>query len=481
LKLWNGDRISGVEDWLIHSKSMYVLISDQTGGILFANNYYSESFLDSKRANRKVTLAEQLHSSDLQGLEESMVHCLNNEFTKPIQIINRTRVFKTERYKSIKWEYSPLSPSEKGELYFIHVGHDLIAVENESQAHSHSNKTLNQLIDDIQIGVIIQDEHSKILLSNNKAEELLGVSKNELFERTVYDENWYIIKENGDPFPPDQLPAARVLNEKKEIRDVIIGVFNPDKERYFWFLADSNPDFNENGKVERVVTTFIDISERMEAEKALKAALLEKTTLLSEIHHRVKNNLAIVSGLLELQIMEVEDPIKIPLKRSINRIQSIAMVHELMYQTEQLSSVNLKNYLDKLIPGIQRTMESAKKIKINLDIQKCEVNINQAIPLGLLMNELLTNSYKYAFIETEIGEIDIAMEIKEDELYFSYKDSGPGFKHNNDFKDSSSLGLSLINAQLEQLHAGYKVNTKGCFELSFCFSISKRGPHSNIR
>ncbi|HBX65660.1 MAG TPA: hypothetical protein DEG32_05725, partial [Balneolaceae bacterium] len=119
-----------------------------------------------------------------------------------------------------------------------------------------------------------------------------------------------------------------------------------------------------------------------------------------EIHHRVKNNLAIVSGLLELQSMEVEDPIKIPLKRSINRIQSIAMVHELMYQTEQLSSVNLKNYLDKLIPGIYRTMQSDKEIKINQNVQNCKVNINQAIPLGLLMNELLTNSFKYAFQET---------------------------------------------------------------------------------
>jgi two-component sensor histidine kinase len=156
------------------------------------------------------------------------------------------------------------------------------------------------------------------------------------------------------------------------------------------------------------------------------------------------------------------------------------MVHELMYQTEQLSSVNIKNYLSKLIPGIQRTLQSGEKIKINLDIAQFEVNINQAIPLGLLMNELLTNSYKYAFKGAGYGQIDITMESRDDKLTFHYKDSGPGFTDGNDFSDGSSLGLSLINAQLEQLHSDFDVKTDGCFELTFSFSISQRGPHSNI-
>lgn len=468
-------------DWLINSSSSYLVATYETGEILFANHNFEENFLSQSGISISTNFMDILHPLDIPQMKSGMLACTKNGRKSPFTIINKNRVNSSNKYKSIKWECSILNSLNHDKPLLVHLGHDVVMMENESDYKSKTSKSLNELIDDLQIGVVIQDVNSNILLSNRKAEELLGVSKNDLHGRPLGHEDWEIIREDETVFPPQELPVAQAIATKKYVHEVMMGVYNPEKECYLWFLVDSNPDLDEDGEVERVATTFIDVSERIEAEKALKAALSEKTTLLSEIHHRVKNNLAIVSGLLELQSMEVEDPIKIPLKRSINRIQSIAMVHELMYQTEQLSSVNLKNYLDKLIPGIQRTMESAKKIKINLDIQKCEVNINQAIPLGLLMNELLTNSYKYAFMEDETGEIDIAIKIEENELSFSYKDSGPGFKHDNDFSDTSSLGLSLINAQLEQLHADYIVNTEGCFELSFSFCISKRGPHSNIR
>lgn len=113
-------------------------------------------------------------------------------------------------------------------------------------------------------------------------------------------------------------------------------------------------------------------------------------------------------------------------------------------------------------------------------MQDYMLNINQAIPLGLLMNELLTNSFKYAFLKIFDGKIDIKIAVKGDNLLVVYEDNGPGFKPGNDFYNSSSLGLSLIHAQLEQLHADFKVVTEGRFALEFTFQISGRGSHSNI-
>ncbi|MEQ8523357.1 histidine kinase dimerization/phosphoacceptor domain -containing protein [Gracilimonas sp.] len=487
MKFSHKDLALEINEWLIHSKSTYLVVTNTKGDIVFANQHYKNSFLHAPESFTALNFKDTLHPTDVESISEGMVVCSNENFKGPLQIINRNRVKNTNRYKSVKWECTKTKNSSQKKNLIIHIGHDLVAVEKEKTANDFSDKTLNTLIDDLQLGVVIQDVDSSILLSNTKAEELLGVTKNDLYGRSVYDEKWDIIKIDGSKFPGDELPAAIAIATKKEVRDVIMGVYNPKEQQYHWFQVDSNPDLDEEGNLERVVTTFIDITKRIEFEREindqqtiLKDALREKTTLLSEIHHRVKNNLAIVSGLLELQSMETDSELKLPLQRSINRIHSIAMVHELMYQTEKLSSVNIKNYLDQLIPAIHRTMQMKTDVEINLDLEDYEVNINQAIPLGLLMNELLTNSFKYAFLKIFDGRIDISMKSDKNHLEFTYQDNGPGFRGDNTFHNSKSLGLNLIQAQLDQLHADYDVVTKGRFKLRFKFEISERGPHSNI-
>ena len=476
-----------INEWLIHSESTYAVVTNTKGDFVFANNHFKDNFLASNKNLIHLNLRDILHPQDIEEVSEGIKNCVNEGFDGLFRIINRNKVKDSSRYKSVKWECRFVKKAEAKDSLVIHIGHDLVAVEKETTANKFADKSLNELIDDLQIGVVIQDEHSKILLSNNKAEELLGVTKNELYGRSVYDKNWRIIQEDGKPFPPEELPASEAIAKKAHIRGVIMGVYNPKVDRYLWFQVDSNPDLDEEGNLERVVTTFIDITKRIEFEKKLhkqqeilKDALKEKTTLLSEIHHRVKNNLAIVSGLLELQSMETDADLQLPLQRSVNRIHSIAMVHELMYQTEKLSSVNIKKYLDELIPAIHRTMQTKKDIEINLDLEDYQLNINQAIPLGLLMNELLTNSFKYAFLKIKNGRINISMKSKDSYLEFLYKDNGHGFEGDEIIGNSKSLGLSLIHAQLQQLHADFEAETKGRFELRFRFKISERGPHSNI-
>ncbi|MEX2477921.1 MAG: histidine kinase dimerization/phosphoacceptor domain -containing protein [Gracilimonas sp.] len=465
-----------------NSKNLYAVVTNTKGDVLLSNEHYVNAFLASGQISEDLNLTDLISIGEISSLKRTL-----GKFTEAdgdtaisVQLINKHKIRDTDRYKSIKWECSLLHEGHTEDPNIIHVGHDVIAMEKEQLSDEDFDKSLNFLFDDLQIGVVVQDEHSAILLSNTKAEELLGLTKDQLYGLTVYDEGWKIIKSDEAPFPADELPAARAIAEKKHIKNVIMGVYNPKVGSYVWLQVDANPLLDKKGDVLRVATTFIDISQRKEQEEVLKDALREKTTLLSEIHHRVKNNLAIVSGLLELQSMEVDHEHKLPLQRSINRIHSIAMVHELMYETERLSSVNIKNYLDQLIPAIQRTMQTKNEVVTNLDLEEYKLNINQAIPLGLLFNELLTNSFKYAFLKTFDGRIDILMRSSDDKVHFTYKDNGPGFTDGYNFSESSSLGLNLIRAQLDQLHADYTVETNGKFELQFTFNISKRGPHSNM-
>lgn len=469
-----------IPKWLIHSKNMYLVITNANGDFVIANDHYKDTFLNSSFTLSKLNVTDVVQLDEVKLVSETIKNCILKDVGLPVQLINRHRIKDSGRYKSIKWECSIFECEETTEDLILHIGHEVVAFEKASVTEDHPEKSLNNLFDDLQIGVVVQECDSSISLSNTKAEELLGLTKDQLHGRTIYNEGWDIVKSDGSPFPAEELPAAQAIATKKHIKDVIMGVYNPQQEHYVWFQVDANPQLDHNGELTRVVTAFIDISQRKNQEEILKDALKEKTTLLSEIHHRVKNNLAIVSGLLELQCLDGNSEFQLPLQRSINRVHSIAMVHELMYQTERLSSVNIRDYLVQLIPAIQKTMQTKNEVDINLKLEDYQLNINQAIPLGLLMNELLTNSFKYAFLNIDNGKIDIRMKVKSEILEFIYRDNGPGFTEEWDFENSSTLGLNLIKSQLTQLHAQYKVITKGKFKLKFNFKIFERGPHSNI-
>lgn len=248
------------------------------------------------------------------------------------------------------------------------------------------------------------------------------------------------------------------------------------------FFSNFIPIKNELGEVTRIMGITEDITERKRSSELIQSSLREKTTLLSEIHHRVKNNLAIVSGLLELQKSEVNDErLSVYFNQSINRIISIAMVHELMYQTHDLSSVNVKDYLEMLIPAISATMQySNKNVEFELEIKDYRLNINEAIPMGLMLNELITNSFKYAFDGDTGNKISICLSTESDRLYVKYSDNGKGFDAGIDFETPRNLGLNLIHSQLYQLEADYTVHTTDGFELEFSFTSHGKGPHSNF-
>ena len=181
----------------------------------------------------------------------------------------------------------------------------------------------------------------------------------------------------------------------------------------------------------------------------------EKETLLREVHHRVKNNLQTVSSLLNLQAKNTgNEQIKDLIKGIQNRVMSMAMIHEMLYCKNNLSKIEFKPYVEELTQYLVKSIEDKdRNITINIDIPDIHLGIDTAIPLGLLINEAVTNSLKYGFVDNSAGQITIGLNKEADENIYNLTitDNGIGFSKQLDFKNTKSLGLKLIHNLARQL------------------------------
>jgi two-component sensor histidine kinase len=206
--------------------------------------------------------------------------------------------------------------------------------------------------------------------------------------------------------------------------------------------------------------------------KYAEFSLREKEQLLKEVHHRVKNNLQIVSSLLNLQSENITDEKYLGLiKESQNRINSMALVHEMLYKSKDLSKIELKQYIEKLCSSVNMSYSSPEKaIIFDYNIESgIFLAIDMMIPIGLMLNEILSNSFKYAFPEKKKGVISIELTRSKNEIKMKVFDNGIGLKKNFDIKKTGSLGMQLVQMLGDQIDAGVSVSSdKGTrYEISF--------------
>ncbi|MCG8882226.1 hypothetical protein G1L02_03510 [Tenacibaculum finnmarkense] len=186
----------------------------------------------------------------------------------------------------------------------------------------------------------------------------------------------------------------------------------------------------------------------------LEGSLKEKEILLKEIHHRVKNNLQIVISLLDLQVASIKGAKnKETLNQSKSRVYSMSLIHQKLYQSDNLSHINMKNYVEELFLYIQTSHQNTtQKVTYSLSIENKKIALTQAVPLGLIINELLTNSFKYGMQDNKANQIKVSLTLKGNELKLILSDSGTGFDENKDTQDiKKSLGLFLVKSLTKQL------------------------------
>jgi len=228
---------------------------------------------------------------------------------------------------------------------------------------------------------------------------------------------------------------------------------------------------DSTGNPTRIVGTLRDRTDRVNAEKNIKESLEEKEMLLKEIHHRVKNNLMIISSLLNLQSSYIKDKASQDVfKESQNRAQSMALIHEKLYQSTDLKSIDFGEYISTLATKLFHTYNADPRlIKLKINAENILLDINTAIPLGLIVNELITNSLKYAFPDKKPGKINVDFHPTDHHYEFTVKDNGIGFPKDIDFQKTDSLGMLIVNSLTDQIDGDIELDRNNGTEFKITF------------
>ncbi len=328
-----------------------------------------------------------------------------------------------------------------------------------------SEEKYRDLVENINDIIYATDEEGVITYISPFIESLSGYSVSEIVGRSFTE---FIYQED--------LP--RIM---KQFQEAISGHLEPGEYRIStksgeirWVCTSSRPVFTGE-RVTGLRGVMTDITERKRAEEQIKASLREKEVLLKEIHHRVKNNLQVISSLLYLQSKGVEDKETLEIfLESQNRVRSMALVHEKLYQSRGLARIHFAEYIQSLADYLfQSYRVNSNVIKLNINICEVSVGINTAIPCGLIVNELVTNSLKHAFPDGREGEIHVEFHSDDDNKFtLLVSDNGVGFPQDADYRDMESLGLQLVNTLANQLEATIELDRSSgtAFKITFAAS-----------
>lgn len=260
----------------------------------------------------------------------------------------------------------------------------------------------------------------------------------------------------------DNQNTQRIIDEQKRINELARNGLKAQDERIN--LVFISLIFTLMGFAGLVYAYLKSIkNQRLIAEQKhiIENALVEKDSLLKEIHHRVKNNLQMVSSLLSLQTKNTRSKAAIEaLEEGKSRVKAMALIHQKLYQNDDLSVIEMQGYIESLINSVQSVYKKGgHNISITIDAEGTELDIDRAIPFGLILNELVSNSFKYAFPESdENGKIYIHLRKNGDQGYFEYTDNGVGLSEETDEHTNSSMGLRLINRLVNQLQSKLNID-----------------------
>ncbi|MEH1780643.1 MAG: PAS domain S-box protein [Nostoc sp.] len=306
--------------------------------------------------------------------------------------------------------------------------------------------------------------------ANPKFEQMFGYEPGELIGKHVSIVNYG--DENNTPEDVNQVLRTAIL----EHGEATYEVHNLKKDGTpFWSSATASIfEHPEYGSV--IVAIQQDITEQKQAEEKIKASLKEKEVLLKEIHHRVKNNLGIVSSLLQMQCRRTQDSVVTAILRdSQNRIASIALVHEKLYRSQDLADIDFAQYIPDLTTHLFDSYNvSSSQIKLKIQVDGASLDIETAIPCGLIINELVSNALKYAFIGNRGGEIQVKFFQESDRtLILIIRDNGVGLPENFDSNQAKTLGITLVQGLVKQLRGKLEIDSQQGTQFKIIFTNSR--------
>ncbi|MBC7364331.1 MAG: PAS domain S-box protein [Candidatus Aminicenantes bacterium] len=329
-------------------------------------------------------------------------------------------------------------------LYYEGTVEDITEKKLAEIALAQQKELFQTVIDSAEDIVFVINRNYELLLFNQAAARKFGLSSEELKSKSFRElyprEGWEEARERFDRVFGGEVVRADVeFGDKKIILNVT-----------------EVPLRNEQGEIYALCGIARDLTTRVELEKALELSLKEKEVLLREIHHRVKNNMQVISSMLNVQAHFVNRPeFTAIIKECQNRIRSMALIHEHLYKFGQLSQINFGEYLNRLLVHLYNVHRvDRKQVELELDCQPVEIDIGLAIPLGLISNEIISNCFKHAFPAGKQGKVRVALEpLGPNGLKLEISDTGVGFPEGVNLEQSTTFGLQLVGLLKDQIGA----------------------------
>ena len=347
----------------------------------------------------------------------------------------------------------PILDHDKNVIFYVAIKRDSTEQKEIFNALQKSEEKYRNLIETMQEGIMLVDEDENIVFANKAAGVIFGIPYEELKGTNLKN---VILKEDLEQL---LFQTQRRKEGKKDRFEIRCQAYDEEIKS---LLINATPLF-ENDEYVGSFGVFADISDIKNSQREVEKSLKEKVVMLQEIHHRVKNNMQIIISLLHLQSLYIDDEAIVDKFKIVeNRIRSMAIIHEKLYESENFIDINFADYIKELFNSLfNSTGMTGSKINFEIDADPITLDLNQAVPCGLLCNEILTNIFKHAFPDDKTGTVYISMKkTKEGKNKLIIKDDGVGFTEDLENAGQSSLGLQLIQDLVSQLNGTLKLNQK---------------------
>lgn len=437
----------------------YVVVLDPYGVIMDINHRFAEDseLLKEECIGRDIReIAKPFVSNSI--INETLKHSfLVSDKIKPIEL-------KVENEDGVMYLEVHLAPIvREGKIFAIQIiVRNITQRKNAERALIESrerlynvNTYLEAIINASPFAIVDLYPDGRVKsLWNPAAENIFGWGRDEVLGKDLP----FINEKNAEKC--QNIMNSALDGESKS--DVELECARKDLEIIYTMMAMA-PLLNVDGNIQGIMATFADISDMIAAENQIKASLDEKEVLLREIHHRVKNNLQIISSLMSLQSEYTQEPETLKMfQESKNRIRSMALIHEKLYQSKDLAHIDFVEYLKSLVVMLLSFYrEKSNDINVSLNCDRVNLEIDTAISMGLIVNELLSNCFKHAFPGQKSGEVIINLSKDNENYLLEVADNGVGIPEDVDIKKTDSLGLQIVQTLTIQLKGDLEHKNEG--------------------
>jgi len=440
--------------WEVDEKSMYTYVSPKIRDIL---GYEPEEIMGK-------TLFDLMPPEEARYVSDIFDEIVASK--KPFAFLEKTNLHKDGYLVVLESSGVPFFDPDGTFRGYRGIDRDITEPRKAKEALKESEARYRTLFESSTDGILIADsEGRRFKYANPALCKMLGYSERELKGMGV-----------DDIHPKESLEYVISEFEAQARKEKTLSLNIPCLRKDGTVIyADINIGTTLINDKKCIIGFFRDITERKKIEEKLKSSLGEKELLLQEIHHRVKNNMQVITSMLSLQSAQIEDEsINAVFRDSQNRIKVMALIHETLHQSPSLSEIDFSEYIKKLVNNVHYVSRaSGNRPLLTIDAEDLPLNIDQAIPCGLIINELVTNSFKHAFPDGRQGKVNISLHpTGKDSVELTISDNGTGIPEDIDLKTINTLGLRLVRSLTEdQLKGKLELNRNEGTEFKICFNV----------